>query len=54
MMDLTKGWRITAVASLLLAACGSAPTTTDLAKWDEMHAFIAEMAQRHGFDRAQL
>lgn len=54
MMDLMKGWRITAIASLLLAACSSAPTTAVNAKGDEMRAFIAEMAQRHGFDRAQL
>jgi membrane-bound lytic murein transglycosylase B len=49
-----KHWRITAVVSLLLVACSSAPTVADLSKRDDMRDFITEMVQRHGFDRAQL
>jgi membrane-bound lytic murein transglycosylase B len=47
-------WRISVVVSLLLAACTTAPTVADLPERDDVRAFIAEMAQRHNFDRAQL
>lgn len=49
-----KHWQITAVVSLLLVACTSVPTVADLPERDDMSSFIAEMSQRHGFDRAQL
>jgi len=49
-----KAWRITAVVSLLLAACASAPTVADLPEPGEVRAFIAEMVQRHGFEQTQL
>jgi len=47
-------WKMTALASLLLVACGTAPTVADLATHPDMRAFIAAMVRRHGFDRAQL
>ena len=47
-------WRITVVVSLLLAACSSAPTVAELPEQEDMRAFITEMSQRHGFNRAQL
>lgn len=49
-----KHWRITTVVALLLVACSSAPTIAELPERDAMRDFIAEMAQRHGFDRVQL
>jgi len=49
-----KDWRITAIVSLLLAACATAPTVAELPEQGEVRAFIAEMVQRHGFERAQL
>lgn len=48
-----KNWKLTALVSLLLAACASAPVA-DLAKHPDMRAFIADMARRHQFDPAQL
>jgi len=49
-----KDWRITAIVSLLLAACATAPTVAELPEQGEVRVFIAEMVQRHGFERAQL
>jgi membrane-bound lytic murein transglycosylase B len=49
-----KLWRISVIVASLLAACTSAPTEADLSQQTEMHVFIKEMVQRHGFDRAQL
>lgn len=49
-----KHWRISALVSLLLVACSSAPTVADLAQRPELRGFIADMARRHGFDPAQL
>jgi len=45
---------MTAIASILLVACTSAPTVADLAKHPGMRSFVADMVQRHGFDRTQL
>lgn len=49
-----KCWKLTALVSLLLAACGTAPTVADLPQHPDMRAFIADMARRHHFDAAQL
>lgn len=40
--------------SLSLAACAGAPVGAEYMKRDDVGAFIAEMQQRHGFDRGQL
>jgi membrane-bound lytic murein transglycosylase B len=47
-------WRNIALISLFLAACSSVATAPDLSQRAEVRAFIAAMAQRHGFDPAQL
>jgi len=49
-----KTWRSIALISLFLAACTSMARVPDLSQQGGMRAFIAEMAQRHGFDPAQL
>ena len=49
-----KAWRNIAVISLFLVACASTARVPDLSPQGEARAFIAEMAKKHGFDRAQL
>lgn len=49
-----KHLRITALVSMLLVACTSAPTVAELPEQGDIQAFITEMVQRHHFDRAQL
>lgn len=49
-----KPWQSIAIISLFLAACTSMARAPDLSRQGAVHAFIAEMARRHGFDRAQL
>jgi membrane-bound lytic murein transglycosylase B len=49
-----KVWRAIVVISLFLAACTTLARVPDLSRQDDVRAFIADMAQRHGFDRAQL
>ncbi len=49
-----KAWRTIAVVSLLLAACTGMARVPDLSQQGDVRAFIADMARRHGFDKAQL
>jgi membrane-bound lytic murein transglycosylase B len=49
-----KTWRRIALISLFLAACTSMARVPDPSQPGGMRTFIAEMAQRHGFDPAQL
>lgn len=49
-----KAWRNIVVISLFLAACTSMARVPDLSRQDDVRAFIADMAHRHGFEPAQL
>ena len=51
---MIPGWVNLLLLSLSLTACAGAPVGAEYMKRDDVGAFIAEMQQRHGFDRGQL